>query len=243
MNLSFYTATTGAQQQQQRMNVNSNNIANINTYGFKAGKPTFASLMYGNLEAIDGNQMPRGTGARMIMADTDFSGGSLYQTGRTHDYGIVGGGFFALQAPQGGDVYYSRSGSFTAAGYQRPNAAGEMEQVYMLSDGAGRFVLDANQQPIELGTSGDLPPIGLFDFANNNGMRPVGNNLFVPVDKNGPVGLVENPNIQQGFLESSNADLANELTKVIEAQHSYSYALKMIQTSDEVESTINGLRG
>lgn len=243
MNLSFYTAATGAQQQQLRLNVNSNNLANINTYGFKAGKPSFATLMYGNLQGINNTELPRGTGTRMVLADTDFSSGSMYQTTRTDDYGIIGGGFFGLQDPQTGDIFYTRSGSFMRAGYQRPNAQGVMEQVYMLSDGLGRFVLDENFQPIELDNSGDMPPIALFDFANTNGMRPIGSNLFLPVDKNGPVRVVENPVIQQGVLESSNADIADEFTKVIEAQRSYGYALKMIQTSDEVESTINGLRG
>jgi len=243
MNLSFYTAAVGAGQQQQRMNVQANNIANVNTYGFKAEKPTFASLMYGNLQGMNGQNVPCGTGARMLMAETDLSAGPLSQTGRTYDYAIEGAGFFGLLEPASGEISYTRDGSFTLSEFQRPNEAGAMESVYMLSDGDGRFVLNQNGQPLEVKDSDTSLPIAVYDFQNTNGMRPLGENHFLPVAKNGPPRLVEGAGVQQGFLEASNTDLANELSKVIEAQRSYSYALKMVQTSDEVESTINGLRG
>lgn len=243
MNPSFYTAAVGAGTQQQRMNVQSNNMANVNTYGFKAKTPTFSSLMYGNLQGMNGQQLPRGTGSRMLMADTDFSSGPLYQTGRIYDHAIAGSGFFGLLDPSTGETSYTRDGSFMLSGFQRPNEEGELESIYMLSDGDGRFVLNQNGQPLEVKGSEPSLPIAVYDFQNTNGMRQLGANRFLAIEKNGPPRLMEDSSVQQGFLEASNTDLATELTKVIEAQHSYSYALKMVQTSDEVESTINGLRG
>ena len=245
MNASFYTAAGGASQQQQRLNVYANNISNINTYGFKAEKPTFSSLMYSNLQGMNGHNLPRGTGSRMIMTDTDFSEGALVPSERTYDYAIVGDGFFGLLDPQTNEVSYTRKGSFSLSGFQRPGEDSSLEQVYMLSDGYGRFVLNKDGLPIEVSekdSPGNLP-IAVYGFDNTNGMRPLGTNRYVPVDKNGAPRILEGAKVEQGVIEASNSDLATELTKVIESQRTYSYALKMVQTSDEVESTINGLRG
>ena len=82
MNQSFYTATVGAWQQQVRLNVHGNNIANVNNYGFKAKKPVFSDLMYGYIQGAEQEEMPRGTGAYMVTADTDFSAMGLADTGR-----------------------------------------------------------------------------------------------------------------------------------------------------------------
>lgn len=242
MNMSFYTAALGAKQQQQRMNVQANNIANVNTFGYKAKKPSFSALMYSTVGGIDGAELPKGTGTRMIMAGTDFREGATRDTGRSLDYAILGRGFFALVDPTTQEISYTRDGSFTMSQFQRPNMDGEMETVYMLGDGDGRFVLSDEGRTIEISDPDAPQPVGVFDFVNTDGMLHAGANRFVPVGKNGQVRYGEGT-ARQGVLEASNTDLADELTKVIEAQRSYGYALKMVQTSDEVESTINGLRG
>ncbi len=244
MNTSFYTAAVGASQQQKRMNILANNIANVNTYGYKAEKPSFAALMHGNVTGIDEAQLPRGTGSRMISANTDFGTlGPVADTGRALDYAIIGRGFFALMDPASGEISYTRDGSFTMSGYQQPNEEGVLTQVFRLSDGDGRFVLDESGNPIEVAEPKDRQPVAVYDFANTDGMNPIGANRYLPVQKNGAPFLAEAPVVVQGSLEGSNTDLANEMTRVIEAQRSYSYALRMVQTSDEVTTTINGLRG
>ena len=83
--------------------------------------------------------------------------------------------------------------------------------------------------------------MGIFDFVNTNGMQHIGDNRFVPVEKNGQL-RVGSGKLVQGYLENSNVDLGGELVKVIESQRSFTYALKMIQTSDEIETTVNDLR-
>lgn len=241
MNMSFYTAAVGAEQQQQRLNVQANNIANVNTYGYKAQKPSFSSLMYSNILGIDQEELPRGSGAVMSMAGTDFSDGAIMDTGRSQDYAIIGDGFFGLYDPTTGEVSYTRDGSFTLAGIQRPNEEGELEQHYMLSDGNGRFVLNNRGALLEVTDPEAQQPIGVFDFVNTDGMRRMGDNRYIPVEKNGQVRFGTGK-LQRGVLEASNADLAEQMVKVIEAQRSFSYALKMVQTSDELESTANSLR-
>lgn len=243
MNMSFYTAAVGAQQQQLRMNVLGNNIANVNTHGYRAEKPSFATLMFGDLTGIDNENLPRGTGARMIQANTDYSLSAMADTGRPLDYAIVGDGFFALLDIGTGEISYTRDGSFTMSSFLQPNEEGVETEIWLLSDGRGRAVLDRTFTSIEVvDPSLKLDP-GIFNFINKDGMRPIGDNRYVPVEKNGEPILQEDAATLQGMLETSNVDLANEMTKVIEAQRSFSYALRMVQTSDEVTSTINGLRG
>ena len=153
------------------------------------------------------------------------------------NYAINGSGFFALLNPQTGEISYSRAGNFHWGSVTQ----GGLETFY-LCDPDGYYVLDQNQQPIALGQDAEADyPVGVFDFANTDNMQHLGNNRFAPVAKNGPVMPGEGQAVH-GMLEASNADVGTEFAKVIEAQRSFSYALKMVQTQDEIESTINGLR-
>ena len=238
MNLSFYTAAVGAQQQQDRLDVYANNIANINTPGFRAKQPSFSQLMTGPVVGIE-DDLPRGVGARMEDAATDFRAAALQGTERSLDYAIEGDGFFGLVDPRTNEISYTRDGSFTMSQF----ITGEGEEKWYLSDGVGRFVLGPDGQPVEVADehASLSDAIGDFDFINHDGMRSLGDNRIVPVEKNGAVGLGSGKAVQ-GFLEMSNADLANEMTKVIEAQRSFQYALRMVTTSDEIETTVNNLR-
>ncbi len=118
-----------------------------------------------------------------------------------------------------------------------------METVWCLSDGDGRFVMGRDGRLIEVDEDNVKTelPIGIFDFVNTNGMLNIGRNRFVPVEKNGQMQIGQGK-LVKGYLERSNTDLAHEMVKVIESQRSFTYALKMIQTSDEIETTVNGLR-
>ena len=262
MNISFHTATAGAIQQQDRLDVHANNIANVNTYGFRAKQPSFSQLMTGPVTGIEGDLM-RGVGSRMEDAATDFRQSGLTGTERSLDYAISGPGFFGLLDPRTGEISYTRDGSFTLSEFKEQ---GEIEVTevdasgvvvtrtenglvskWYLSDGMGRFVLGRTGQRIAVADGmeemTELPelPVGVFDFINHDGMLSLGDNRMIPVDKNGQVGLGGGKAVQ-GYLEISNADLANELAKVIESQRSFQYMLRMITVSDEIETTVNGLR-
>lgn len=247
MNTSFYIGAVGAQQQQTRMNVQGNNVANVNTYGFKASKGRFTSLLYQNMLGIDGEQLPAGVGTSLLMTSTDFSQGAVADTGYPQDYMIQGDGFFALVDPATNEISYTRNGAFTLSEYQRPgdetdeNGAPILETVYCLADGEGRFVLSDLGGIIEVTDPSAAQPVGIFDYDNYDGIEHLDGTRFQPVEKNGGLRMGSGTLIQ-GKLEMSNVDLAEEMTKVIESQRAYGMALKMVQTSDEVESTINGLR-
>lgn len=228
------------------LNIQSNNIANINTTAFKAEKPRFTSLLRQQLESIEDGNYSSGVGARLLMTSTDFSQGSMLYTGRTQDYSISGDGFFAVVDLTTNEVTFTRNGAFEVTFYERVVGQDEFgnaitETIKTLTDGEGRFVLGRNGNIMTVTDPEAMQNIGIFDYGNYDGILHQSGTEFLPVDKNGNLyyGTGE---LIQGYLEGSNVDLAESLTKVIEAQRAYSMALKLIQTSDEIETTINNLR-
>ena len=160
---------------------------------------------------------------------------------------------FALQDPVTGEVSFTRDGSFTMSHMTAPpdpekEWETEPQDIWILSDGNGRFVLDRNQERIQLEPYAETEApgttaydIGIFDFDNYNGMVSVSENRLMPVEKNGEM-LFGTGKLLQGCLEMSNADLAEQMAKVIESQRSFQYMLRMVTTSDEIENTVNNLR-
>ncbi len=237
MDSSFYTAVRGAMSQQTHMDILSNNIANMNTNGYKTKTASFQDLLhYYNMRApeTEVTRYEAGTGSIVQRTDTDFTDGVLISTGLQFDYAIQGTGFFMIQDPVDNTITYTRDGSF---------ALSERADGMYLADDQGRLVLDAAQNPI-LYEGGELSAVpGIFDFVHTNGMVSVGTNGFVPSAKNGNVMPAQDSELVQGCLEGSNVDLADEMSKVIVSSRAYTYMLRMVQTADEVEQTINGLRG
>ena len=240
----FYSAVVGAQQQMQRMNVQGNNISNVNTYGFKAQVPSFQALMYRMQEGAEGSQLPRCSGAYMSGTATNWQDGVFQETGRDLDYAIVGEGYFALYEPGTGEISFTRDGSFTLSAFQveDQNAEGGVSYAYYLSDGEGRQVLNQSGYPIQVTDPSEDLQVGVFTIQYQDGLQRDGSSRFLMGDKNGLVWASDSE-ARRGMLEQSNTDLATELSQVIEAQRSYSYVLKMVQTADEVETSINGLTG
>lgn len=242
MDISFYTAKVGAKAQQTNLDVISNNMANVNTAGYKAQKAGFVDLLYSNVrepEDVD-TQLQVGSGARVEKTDIDFNSGGLQSTDNPTDYAILGSGFFAVQNPATNEIYYTRDGSFQHSLRQ--------DGSFYLVTGNGDLVLDKEFQRIQVDLEGGETAVGperlgVFDFEIKDGMLLAGENLFTPVEKNGQPIAVEGEVVQQGYLEMSNADTSKEMTRLIEAQRAYSMALKMVQTSNEIEQTVEGLRG
>ena len=236
MDTSFYTAVRGAMTQQAHMDILSNNIANVNTNGYKTKTGSFLDLMYFNMQdrRETDTRIKSGTGALVQRTDTDFTGGTFINTGDRFDYAIQGRGFFMIQDPADNSITYTRNGNF---------ALSQRQDGFYLVDAQGRLVLDAGRNPIRYINGELVSTPGIFDFVHTNGMACVGNNSFVPTTKNGAVMIAADATLVPGCLESSNVDMADEMSKVIISSRAYSYMLRMVQTSDEVEQTINGLRG
>lgn len=249
MDQAFYIGAVGAHQQLRRLNVHGNNIANVNTVAFKADRARFTNLMNQQDERTVGDAVRFGVGASLLMTSTDFDQGGVVDTGRFLDYMIEGEGFFALADLETGEVSFTRNGSFVISQLQRDSGRVDeegqpiAETVYYLSDNQGRFVLSNVGNMINMGNWDGMSgvSIGVFDYRNYNGMTLIDGTRYLPVEKNGAL-WAGTGKLVQGKLEQSNTDLAEELTKVIESQRAYGLALKVVQTSDEIETTINNLR-
>lgn len=245
MDLAFYAAVAGASAQQKRLNVVANNLANLSTAGFKREEAVFANLVYNELDppALEGTQLVASSGSHMTKTNTDYSMGELIPSNMPYDYVLTGDGFFALQDPASGEITYTRDGTFCLS---RAGGEEEGEDIFYLASANGKHVLDENGMPIivtEDNKESKLP-VGVYRFRTNDGMIHVGENEYMPTEKNGTAMVSENSEnlVLQGYTENSNVNMAEEMTNMIEAQRAYQYALKMIQTADEVESTINSLR-
>ena len=173
MYTSFYTAARGAMEEQRKLDVVANNLANVNNYGYKAKTPVFSDLMYYNLNNYNGENTPlkAGTGILVEQTKTDFDPKGLVTTEGKFDYAIVGEGFFMVRSPITNEITYTRNGHFSMS--QRG------DDFYLVNDN-GNLVLDQNRNPIQVlngEIGGELSSeIGVYGFNIMDGMLSVGNN-------------------------------------------------------------------
>lgn len=263
MNMSFYVGALGADASQKKMGVISNNLANINNTAFKPKNAIFSDLINYNLndspEAKTDLQAEAGTA--VVRTNTEYSPAAFHTTGQPNDYAIGNANaFFKLQDPSSGEITYTRNGHFHA---------GEMPdgKFYLFTE-SGKHVLDENGKKmladdtalkaIEAAgqTGGNTAnannateevkqKIGVYTINYPSRLVNKGDNELAirPGDQKNKDSVIQNPILESGTLESSGTDMAKEMTRLIESQRAFTYALKMVQTSDEVEGTINQLRG
>lgn len=262
MNRSLFTAATGMIAQQTNIDTIANNLANVNTTGFKKSRVNFQDLLYETLrpagtETVAGTTIPEGIqighGVRPSSVAKIFSGGNLIQTGNPLDLVIEGDGFFQVDLPDG-TTAYTRDGAFkinqngmimTVDGYPltpTTNIPTEYEQISIGSDGTVSARVPGSTAPQNLGT------LTLVRFPNAAGLDArLGRNLLLETQASGPptegqpgldgIGLIE-----QGFLENSNVQVVEEIIHLIIAQRAYEASSKVIQTSDEMLQQANNVR-
>ena len=257
----LWIAATGMKGQELRINVISNNLANINTPGFKASRIDFEDLIYQSLKAAGatsagGNQIPTGMdiglGVRPAAVQKLFLQGDYHQTQNPLDLAIEGKGFFKVTMPDG-TVAYTRSGAFkldsegrlvTSDGYPvDPEIVipPEATSITISSDGTVSVTIPGQVSAQEVGR------LELADFVNPAGLKAIGKNLFLPTAASGDP-TTGNPGedglgtIAQGFLEMSNVDLVTELVEMIMAQRAYEINGKVIQSADEMLQTAANLK-
>lgn len=246
---SFYTGALGAGSFLSKLSVVSNNLANVNNNGFKAKNVAFSDLMNYNLNDSEDavTELMAGNGMRVQKTSTNFEASEFAQTNNLLDFAILQDNAFFMVRDVGTDeITYTRNGRFHR---------GELNGTFYLTTESNKLVLDANQQPIEVGQMPDekgeggedmaeiKSRIALYTFNNPSRLMNVGDNEFAPSDEGAQPILIESPSFTSGALERSGTDMADEMVKVIETQRAFSYALKVVTTSDEIESTINSLRG
>ncbi len=255
----LWAAATGMSCQQSNIDVISNNLANVNTSGFKKSRINFQDLMYQNLRTAgtataSGGQIPSGIqmgmGAKVVSVEKLFSQGDFSQTKNQLDIAIQGKGFFKL-TENGKDVF-TRSGAFKVDkdGFVCDSDGNRLQPEFAIPAKTASITLDNGGKLVASGSDGKelgSTQIQLFNFANPAGLQSIGHNLFVPSDASGdPVqgnpGTDEFGTVLQGFLEMSNVDVVEEMISMIMAQRAYEIGSKAIQTGDDMLQMANNLK-
>jgi flagellar basal-body rod protein FlgG len=249
----MHVAKTGLNSQQIKMQVIANNLANVNTSGFKADRTNFESLLYQILRGAGENTSENtsltsglavGTGTRLLNTSKIYTQGSLVNTGNSLDMSIEGDGFFQVLLPDG-RVGYTRSGAFsrnaegtvvTASGYPlQPeiNIPAEALSINIAADGVVTVQMPGEVDAQEVGQ------ITLADFPNRQGLQPNGENMLLETSASG-AAIIANPfaegmgRLVQGSIESSNVNVVQELVDMIETQRAYEVSSKTITSVDEM---------
>lgn len=249
----IYSGASGLKAQQQRLDVLANNVANVDTTGFKATRVDFQDALYQTMarpvQPQEGLNLQQGHGVHVSQTLRAFSQGMVQQTGRTLDVMVDGEGYFVLQSPTG-EIAYTRDGSFnfSAEGGQSFLVAGDGS--YVLDTAGNRIAAQgdesqwaiAAQGQISIGTQAPFAQLLVVRFPNQEGLSAMGNNRFVPTQASGAPQPMQQPSVIQGALEGSNVDLAQELTRLIRTQRAFTLSSRAVQTADEMEGIANGLR-
>ena len=257
----LYTAATGMNSMQHQIDVTSNNIANVNTTGFKQDRAEFQDLMYETLNytagqttqtTINPTGIDVGLGVRISGVQKNFTEGDLKLTSNPLDLAIQGKGFFPITLPSG-ETAYSRNGSFklnaegtivNGSGYPLSPEIVVPDNVTKLTIAKDGTVTATDPQT---GDVVDLGQITLTDFINPAGLTPLGDSLFMRSNASGDP-LEGNPtndqfgSVQQGMIELSNVKLVNEMVDLITAQRAYEANSKAITTTDSMLDTVNRLK-
>ena len=261
MDPALRAAASGMQAQQTRTEVIANNLANVNTTGFKRSRAHFEDLLYqtikgpATLGSRDADQLPEiqlGRGVRLNAIQRMNAQGSLEQTQRPLDLAVEGEGYFQVQLPNG-NMAYTRDGSFqvsdqgmlvTNAGYavhppiQVPR---DLSELTISSTGiVNAKRIDGSTETIELGR------IELARFSNPSGLTSLGENLFVETSASGEAirGFAQDEGmgrIAQGYLEASNVEIVQEMVDMITAMRAYEINSKAIKTSEDMSQVANSL--
>jgi len=250
---SLWTAKTGLESQQVQLDVISNNLANVSTNGFKKSRAVFEDLLYQNLRqpgawATNQTNLPSGmqvgTGVRPVATERLHTQGGLQETGNSRDLAINGQGFFQVMMPDG-TTAYTRDGSFqldqngqlvTAGGYPVEPAIfipGNALSITISGDGIVSITEPGSNDAQQVGQ------LTLATFVNPTGLESVGENLYLETTASGPrneniPGLNGAGRLYQGYVETSNVNVVEEMVNMIQTQRAYEINSKAVKTSDEM---------
>lgn len=258
---SLWTAKSGLEAQQTKLDVISNNLANVSTNGFKKTRPVFEDMLYQNIRqpgAVSSEQntnLPSGfqvgTGVRAVATERLHSQGGMQGTENSRDLAIDGEGFFQVQMPNG-DTGYTRDGSFqkdqngqlvTSSGYLiQPTISIPQNalSITVAKDGVVSVTQPGTTQSAVVGQ------IQLATFVNNSGLQSIGENLYLETDASGPAnesqpGLNGTGKLLQGYVETSNVNVVEEMVSMIQTQRAYEINSKAVKTSDEMLARLTQL--
>ena len=260
----FFTGANGLRAQQYNIDVIANNVANIDTFGYKQSRLDFKDALYNRMiNPVDNGahqNLQHGTGVLALQNNRIFHQGAAITTGRTLDFMLEGDGFFVVE-DYDGDLLFTRGGSF--------DLSVEPDGAYLVTPD-GRYVLDQNYERIVFTDANggplmitdnpgllDVAPdgsiyvdgadtgvkMGVAAFINPVGLEVAGDNFFRVSENSGEPEELFGANVVHRTLEASNVDYANEMTRLIRAQRAYQMASRCINTADQMAGLANTVRG
>lgn len=258
---SLNTASTGMAAQQTNMDVISNNIANVGTFGYKKGRAEFEDLLYQTVKepgartgdnAVSPTGVQVGLGVKTGAVQKDFSIGSAKVTNAPYDVMIEGSGFFPIQMPDG-QIAYTRDGAFKRdpEGRLTDRNGNPVQPIIQIPSGIHGLEITPRGQVQVIFNENAVPEtvgqIELVNFVNPAGLKAIGKNLFVPSGASGvPQQGVPGSNgmglLAHGQIETSNVNIVEEMVNMITAQRSYEMNSKSMQAADQMLQTINNIR-
>lgn len=248
---SVLTAGSGLSSQQARLDNIANNIANVNTNGFKSTRIDFKDALYTTMESPitseNQNDLEKGVGALIGATYEQFSQGAVKETGEPLDFAIEGNGFFTLQSGDGNTVY-TRNGNFAvtheASGSYLVNSDGD----YVMDTAGNRISVSGDGENLEVNSDGVISEnnqvigqMNIVNFANPEGLDTSGESNWKTTAESGNV-IAADGKVMQGSLEGSNVELAQEMTLLIRTQRAYSLASRALTTADEMDGLANNMR-
>ncbi len=259
MNQAMYTGMNGLLNTQRNIDNISNNIANINTNGYKKSRTDFADALYARMTSpVDntpGMNLQRGVGAATYQTLRVFSQGTAMQTGSPLDFMIEGDGFFTVEMPDG-EQLYAKNGNMFLSEEGGVDYLVDANGHYVLDEDGARIVIGGELSALSVSADGTLvfldeggnpdpnyPAVrlGLVGFDNAPGLETAGSGYFRPTDNSGgPRATVST--VKQGALEASNVDYGEEVTRLIRAQRAYQMASRAVSTADQMAGIANTIR-
>ncbi len=249
MNIAFYSGASGLRAYQHDIDIIANNVANVNTYGYKADKSSFNSLIKStmdinkNLELNEGESVLTGHGVKLSSQDMLYNQGNLHNTGYALDFAIAGDGLFAVE--RNGRVEYTRDGTFDISVEQDGNYLVSSDGGYVLDSNEQRITVQYNIETNQIDSEAVADRLGIFSFDNPYGLQKINKTSFLPTDISGEAqlaGEAENK-IYTTSLERSNTNIADEMSNLILSQKAYQFSARVVTTADEIEQLVNNLRG
>jgi flagellar basal-body rod protein FlgG len=256
----LWTSASGMEAQQMNLDVIANNLANVNTSGFKKSSLQFQEMMYDTerspgASSTDSSTVPAGVqvgyGSKPVATERNFTQGNMQQTGNTYDVAIQGQGFYKITMPDGTNSY-TRDGSFLV------NQDGQLvtNQGYLVT-GVGQ--IDPKATNVSIGSDGTISatvnnatvkisPITISTFPNPEGLNSLGDNLYQETTASGNAVDGQTPGqnglgtLSQGYIETSNVQVVEEMVNMIQAQRAYEINSKAIQASDQMMQMANNMR-
>jgi len=255
----LWTAASGMNSMQLNLDVVANNIANVNTVGFKKSRADFEDLLYqttrsAGVDRGDGTQVPTGIqvgmGSKPSAVQKMFTQGDYVNTGNELDWAIEGRGFFKVVS--NGEEFYTRAGAFKhdKDGYIVTSNGDRLQPEFAVPQGSVRVSVDSYGTLSALDAAGNAlasTQLTIVDFINPAGLYSMGKNLYRQTEASGePVegnpGTDSFGTITQGFIEQSNVDVVKEMVDMIVTQRAYELNSKTVQTADDMLSIASTLK-